>query len=503
MKIATVQKNSLSKKQLTYIMIGVAAILTIVGMTLGFFTLQRVTRASEEEPQNVSISPSESKATVTWQTSTQTSAIIEYGTAPDPSSFTGTAIADDSSTEHSVDVSTLEPNTTYYFQIRVGDTVYDNGGQLWSFTTAAGNGDSTPTEAPPEAEASPSVTVETPTLPPAPTPSETPEENGNQSNQTASDEANVTPGDENPTTPTAIPTNTTGGTCSFTSCTAIRNNLGTNCTTQDYIKCLFNISPTAAVSTTPSPSPVSSTTKSSCKIDYFQSNSCTSFTWTDIKTKSPTCASTYTKYFVQCKSNSFGSNDAATWYCNETQTGNTLTVPCGTAPTPAPGQSVFCRIRAETETTGSTDATPWVYANTSCSSLSTSDTACDITYLQGNTCRSWIWDSVNNTNPACAKAFDHYFLQCNSAGDFTGATGTWYCNTTSDNHYVDMPCYNAPTPADGASLTCRVRAEDAYGGDGHATSWVSTSSTCPTSTPTPTYSPTPTPTNTPTPTPTP
>ena len=181
-----------------------------------------------------------------------------------------------------------------------------------------------------------------------------------------------------------------------------------------------------------------------------------------------------------------------------------MTVPCGTAPTPAPGQSVFCRVRAETATGGNADATDWVYSSTSCPRISDgSNAACGISYLQANTCRSWLWDSVNTLNPVCTPAFDHYFFQCTDNGDYSGATGRWYCNITSENHYLDLPCYNAPTPGDGEVIQCRVRAEDGYGYDSHSTDWTSATATCPTSTPTPTFTPTPTNTPTPTITPTP
>ncbi|HRN69944.1 MAG TPA: hypothetical protein PLS49_02055, partial [Candidatus Woesebacteria bacterium] len=171
------------------------------------------------------------------------------------------------------------------------------------------------------------------------------------------------------------------------------------------------------------------------------------------------------------------------------------------------------RVRAETAAGGTANSTDWVYMNSSCPAYNAGNIQeCEIPYLQSNNCRSWIWGLNNNTNPKCAAAFSKYFFQCTDNGNFAMLTTTptprwWFCNTTSEDHFLGLPCYNAPTPADGAQITCRVRAEDSYGGDDHSTAWVYRSDTCPTSTPTPsitaTPTHTPTPTFTPTPTPTP
>lgn len=504
MKTATIINNHFSKKNLTYISIGIIAVLAVVGVGLGFFIFQNPSRANEESPQNVSIEPGGNSAKVSWTTPQETIAVIEYGTAADPASFTSFAFSETPTTTHSVDMSTLKPNTTYYFHIRIGETVFDNGGTPWSFTTSA------------SIVPSPSVTLDSATASPSATIIPTP------TSIVASISAVLSP-TAYPATPSASPgasPTVISSSCPYTSCALIQSTLGTRCNTQDYIKCILKSSSSTTPTTTIAPTTVSSTsattpsptgtstvlsasTRIGCGIDYFQSSSCKSFTWTDVKTKSTTCTDNYTKYFVQCKSNSFTSNDASTWYCNETQATNSLTVPCGTAPTPAPGQSVFCRVRAETETGGATNATAWMYASSSCSQVSSTDSACAITYLQGNNCKSWLWDRVNNTNQNCKAGFDHYTLQCTSNGDYTGSTGTWYCDNASTNHYLDLPCFTAPTPADGATVQCRVRAEDSYGGDSHSTAWVSSSAVCPTSTPTPTPTATPTPTSTPTNTPTP
>ena len=504
MKTATLLKNKLSKKQLIYI--GVAAgvaVLTIVGIVVYVFILQSpTTKASSEAPQNVQVQkPSPDKASVAWSTDTETVSAIEYGTAPDPSKFQSAPVSGSPSTQHSVELSSLEPNTTYYFQIRGGETVYDNDGQYWTFTTnAEATGDVTPSDS----------AIPTGGVSVVPTPT-----------KTASASASVTPSTDPSGNPT--PTPSSGSICDSTDCTAIQDNLGTSCTTQDYVRCVYaneevTTTPgdtTTTVTTDPSTTvtPVTQATKNLCKSSYIQANNCTSWSWESMANKDKVCSDSFTRFFVQCKGNSFSSNDATNWYCNETTTASSVTLPCGSAPTPPAGQSVFCRIRGETGEGGDSNSTDWIYGSTSCSAYtSTNISSCAIKYLQSNECRSWIWDLVNNDDSTCKTAFSKYFLQCTSNGNFALTTTTptpafWYCNKTETNHYLDFPCYNAVTPVDAAPITCRIRAEDAYGGDSHSTAWTTTTVNCPTSTPTPsitatpTHTPTPTATRTPTPTP--
>lgn len=471
----------------------------VIGSVFSLNILRTNSRANLDVPQSVSASVVGTSAQIAWATGNETVAIVEYGTSSDTSSFQDFAISEVPSTSHSVTIPNLLPNTTYYYRIKINDVYYDDFGSPWSFSTKSDLEDTntgviTPTDEDPGTSptivATPSATITsvastsaTPIVTTSTTPSPTSE-------------------DDPAPTPVSI--------CQQTDCTAIKNALGDPCNTQDYLKCLNGSSLTPTVSdpgttTTTTPSPtiaiVSATDRALCTAGYIQPNSCSSWNWPDVSTINDTCADTFTQYFVQCKSTSFSSSDPATWYCNERVSSNTLSLPCANAPSPAPGQSVFCRVRAETEAGGEKNATSWVTNNTKCSEVNSTIDSCKPSFLQANTCRSYLWDLTATKNPACSVGFSHYFLQCTSNGDFSGATGTWYCNNTTEDNYLDFPCNNAPTPADGAPAYCRVRAEDAYGTDNHASDWVTVQSTCPTSTPTPT--PSPTPTNTPTPTPTP
>lgn len=490
-KIVAAIKN-LDKKTLTIIASATIAIpLVLFGGYFAFNTFQqRVIKAQDSTPENVSSSVNKGSKSVNirWQsTGTPTDAIIEYGTDPSNLSSIAYSKANDGGNASSIPTDNLKSNSTYYFRIKVEDKTYDNNGALWSFQT----GETTSiNEATPSASLAPTVVIPTPT----PTAIVT-----------------ILP------TPTIASSSSSlvSATCGETSCTKISAKFGLGCGTTDYIKagCVSMTgtvptegpSPTEGPTNTPTATPT--TVPSTCSISYLQANSCSSWVWDDIMTsKTEACTDTYKKYFVQCKSSSFSSSDSSTWFCNQTQTSNQLTFPCGNAPTPFPGQSVFCRMRGETEGGGDSGATDWIYGNTSCNKMSAIP-ACAITYLQSNNCRDWIWDLVNSKLPACTSSFDHYFLQCKNQSFTSSETaGRWFCNGTVKTHYTSMGssdvCGNGPTPADGENIYCRVRAEDAYNGANQQYSdWTSNNDICPTSTPTPT--PTDTPTNTPTPTRTP
>ncbi len=492
MQVATIVRSKLNQKQL--IMIGAAILIPIlVAVAIGgFFLIQSSsTQASEDAPANISIqTPDAQTAQIAWQTAQEAIAMIEYGTSPD--ALTEAAFSELETTDHLVQIPNLEPSTTYYFRIRIGDQVFDEGGNPWSFSTPSPTTEVGTDPIPSLAIGTTSAELTPRTTPSVLTPSPTP-----NTTLTPSVSLTLSPAPTSLTPTSLTPTSSTASSvCTATNCTSILSYLGTQCRTQDYVQCLMKAS--AAISTTPTPTPLSSALKAQCKVDYLQPNSCTSWNWQDVKNKAQVCADTFPSYFVQCKSTSWTSTSTATWYCNEKMSESELTLPCKSAPTPGAGQDVYCRVRAETEAGGDTDATDWVYTSTSCPRLTDDEADCSIDYIQGNSCTSWIWDLSYQKDPRCKDKFDHYFLQCTDDGNFDSSS-FWHCNMTTENHYLDLPCYNAAIPGDGMPITCRVRAEDDYGVDNHVTSWVSGSAICPTSTPTPT--PTPTPTDTPTPTP--
>lgn len=192
-------------RKIVTIVIGV--IISIAIVFLAFSMLQNVfTRASDVRPQDVVVSEiSQNSVKVTWTTGVETQSVIEYGTSPTALNFFAPESA--KTKNHSVDLTLLSQTTTYYFQIKVGDQSFDNGGIPWTFTTKA----------------------EKKTQPTAPS----------------------------PTVPPATPSPTASAGCAETDCASIKSKLGKGCNTQDYFKCLRKLTgtPTPTPTTTPTPTP--------------------------------------------------------------------------------------------------------------------------------------------------------------------------------------------------------------------------------------------------------
>jgi len=115
------------------IVIGVLISFLIIFM--GFRLMQKVfTRAADTVPRDVVVSEvTGNSAKVGWSTDIESQGVIEYGTSPTALNFYA---PEASRTKiHLVDLTLLSPNTTYYFQIRIGDSKADNGGVPWTFST--------------------------------------------------------------------------------------------------------------------------------------------------------------------------------------------------------------------------------------------------------------------------------------------------------------------------------------------------------------------------------
>ncbi|MBP8590928.1 fibronectin type III domain-containing protein [Candidatus Shapirobacteria bacterium] len=88
----------------------------------------------EVKPQGVRVANiTANSATVSWQTAEPTIGQIEYGTTPGSFLLRATETAE--TTNHSVVLSPLLPETIYYFRLRAGEEVYDDNGAPYSFTT--------------------------------------------------------------------------------------------------------------------------------------------------------------------------------------------------------------------------------------------------------------------------------------------------------------------------------------------------------------------------------
>ena len=92
---------------------------------------------SDAEPQSVTtVSGDDGKsAVITWISNKESISKVEYGTTA--ASLVLMSAESSAMTNHSVSLTSLRPSTTYYFRIRVGDEVFDNGGIPYTFKTKA------------------------------------------------------------------------------------------------------------------------------------------------------------------------------------------------------------------------------------------------------------------------------------------------------------------------------------------------------------------------------
>ena len=181
----------------------VVGIIIFIGLLILTFQLIGA-RAADSEPRDVVVSNIEKNSVkLSWATGADTQGVVEYGTTPTALNFFAPEATKGKT--HSLDLTLLSPNTTYYFDVRVGEKKYDNGGDPWTFTTK--NTDAT-----------------SGTLSPTPTVS-------------ASSSASPTP-----IQTLKISDGTEG--CTETDCNAIKAKLGKGCSTQDYLKCINKLTPT-------------------------------------------------------------------------------------------------------------------------------------------------------------------------------------------------------------------------------------------------------------------
>ena len=191
--------NNPATKKIIAIVIG---IFVFIGLVYGYFTIFG-TKAADLAPQDVIVSNIEKNSVrLSWTTGTDTQGVVEYGTTPTALNFFAPEASKGKS--KNLDLTLLSPSTTYYFDIRIGDTKYDNGGVPWTFTT---KGAETSVVATP--------TTIAPTLGTALQP-----------------------------TPVQHLVISDGTNCTETDCAKIKTLFGKGCSTQDYFKCLRKLTPT-------------------------------------------------------------------------------------------------------------------------------------------------------------------------------------------------------------------------------------------------------------------
>ena len=248
--------------------IGIGIFAGIVVVIGGFLLVQNVfTKASDTAPRDVIINGITSNtAKVVWTTDQESQGVVEYGSSP--TSLNLFAPENQKQKTHSVDVTLLSPSTSYYFQIRIGETKFDNGGVPWTFATKAQQNGVTGSPTP-----AISATV-------APVPSQTgvpstitPTEGsafGPLSGSTLQVNPTVAPTQVINPTPTiyAVPT-LPGYVCGETDCQKICQKIGITCSTQDWMRsgCVgkytlgsCSIAPTITPTPTITPIPTLTTT---------------------------------------------------------------------------------------------------------------------------------------------------------------------------------------------------------------------------------------------------
>lgn len=216
--------------KITAIVIGIA--LSVPLLFFSFLMFQNVlTRASNSAPRDVVISNiTQTSVKINWTTDQETQGVIEYGTSPTKLDFY--APEAQKTKDHSVEIDLLTPKTGHYFQIRIGDQVFDNGGVPWTFTTRVSLSD-----------AEEKITTPLVTLALSPT-------------------MGVIPS----------PTKALSVTCTETDCQKIRAKFGAGCSVSDYIKCVQTssnsaASPTPAENATPNVSSLGPTSKTNGSSD--------------------------------------------------------------------------------------------------------------------------------------------------------------------------------------------------------------------------------------------
>lgn len=316
--------------------IGLGLLISVPLFSFAYFNVQNFfARASDEVPRDVTISKiTRSSAHVVWVTDKPTQGVVEYGLSASELNLFAPEL--EARRDHEAELTLLTPVTTYYFHIRVGNTVYDNAGVPWTFTTKTESGD--------EAEE---------------------EVKGISIRLTQAVQK---------TSPTVTPTPIV---CSKMTCTEVKSHLGRGCTTQDLQKCTLAkndtsayASPTSGIYFTPIPSPTSIIIDSdSCKIKsfYYVNDSCVKWQWVGVTSMTKACQDAFDRYLFQCQNKSFDStdpvqieNDAIN---NANSTTKTLEI------TPTPGQTIYCRVRAVDaygDVDNDTHGTPWVTAQKTC-----------------------------------------------------------------------------------------------------------------------------------------
>jgi hypothetical protein len=273
------------------LLIGIPLVIFGFLMTQGAFT-----RASNAAPENVRISQvTSTTAVITWNTGEETQGVVQYGTSPTQLTFF--APENRQTTVHRSELSLLKPQTTYFFNIRVGETIFDNGGSPWTFTTKSEDQqqqgtDSASLDGTPVPSGSPVdddldididfddddsiVYVISPTRRPTQVPV------GPGSTIPSSVPTSTPRVLASPTSAAPRPSNTPASSCpTTTNCQTILANIGRGCSSADYIKCLKSGGTYATPTPSRTPTPSVMVPGNPSDLSASASGSMVTLTWTD------------------------------------------------------------------------------------------------------------------------------------------------------------------------------------------------------------------------------
>ena len=124
--------NSFLKGFLYFLLFAVLLFAAVFGARFvqNYLTQARAT----PQPENVEVREiTQTTAKITWTTEKDAQSIILYGETP--GNLPLMAFEDKPKKDHEVNLSLLNPRTTYYFKIKVGEQEFDDQGLPWQFTT--------------------------------------------------------------------------------------------------------------------------------------------------------------------------------------------------------------------------------------------------------------------------------------------------------------------------------------------------------------------------------
>lgn len=127
----------MKKLNIKTIVIGVVLLVVMALLVIGVTQIRTLMSgaAGGVEPSGVTAIPGTDgkTAVITWASDKESIGKVEYGATA--ASLVLMAAETTETLAHSVSLTSLRPDTTYYYHIRVGEEVFDNGGIPYSFKT--------------------------------------------------------------------------------------------------------------------------------------------------------------------------------------------------------------------------------------------------------------------------------------------------------------------------------------------------------------------------------